>query len=273
MSTILDQILLETRERIRQSKRRLPVSALEARPAFRGPIRPLGSRLRKAPAPAIIAECKRASPSEGPICERFDPAAISRSYERHGAAAISVLTEPNHFQGTLEDLAAVRTAVNVPILRKDFIVDPYQLVEARAFGADAVLLIAAALEPSLLADLHHDARSLGLEVIVEVHAEEELDHLDLDAIGIFGVNHRDLKTLTIDLTASARIFGLLPPRVLRVAESGISTPGELARLVADGADAFLVGTSLMMSPDPGVALETLRRDAATAIAEKQRVAP
>ncbi|NNF58071.1 MAG: indole-3-glycerol phosphate synthase TrpC [Rhodothermaceae bacterium] len=271
MATILDQILTDTRERVAQAKRRVPVDDLEARPAFHAPTLSLATALRRAGGPAIIAECKQASPSEGVIRAEYAPTEIAIAYKNNAAAALSVLTEPDHFQGSLDDLATVRATVDLPILRKDFIVDEYQLFEARAYGADAVLLIAAALDPAQLRDLHDAATDLGLSVLVEVHDETEVDTLDLDPIGLLGVNHRDLKTFEIDLSKSARIFARLPERIVRVAESGLHTADDLARLTDHGAEAFLIGTAFMRATDPGRALAALRRETAVALAEQQRL--
>ena len=272
MSTILDTILADTRDRVAHAKRRVPEEDLRDRPAFHAPTLSLAKALCRSGSPAIIAECKKASPSEGPIRSEYDPAAIGRAYKNGAAAALSVLTEPAHFGGSLNDLAAVRAAVDLPLLRKDFLVDPYQLIEARAYGADAVLLIAAALEPAALHDLHDAAEALGLSVLVEVHNEQEAGALDLDRVAILGVNHRDLRTFEIDLSLSPRIFGAVPERIVKVAESGLSSPADLADLSAHGVDGFLIGTAFMKARDPGLALTTLRRETAVALAEGQRVA-
>ncbi len=264
--TILDTILDDTRRLVAERKAVVPAAALEKRAAFHAPTLSLARALRRPDGPAYVAECKRASPSEGVIRREYDPAAIARQYKQAAAAAVSVLTEPAHFRGSLDDLAAVRHAVDVPVLRKDFVVDEYQLVEARAFGADAVLLIATALDAPRLADLLAAARELGLGVLVEVYAEDELDKLDLDAVDVLGVNSRDLKTFEVDLGRAGRVFDRLPERIVRVAESGIRDAEAAARLRRDGADAFLVGTHFMRQPDPGRALATLRRETALALA-------
>ena len=266
MSTLLTQILADTRALVAERQAVTPAAALMRRPAFHAPTLSLARALRRPDGPAVIAECKRASPSEGVIRREYDPAAIARAYKQAAAAAISVLTEPTHFGGSLEHLAEVRHAVDLPILRKDFVVDEYQLVEARAFGADAVLLIAAALAPARLAELLDAARQLGLGVLVEVHDDAEVDALDLDAVDVLGVNSRDLRTFEVDLGRAERIFARLPERVVRVAESGIRTAEAAARLRRAGADAFLVGTHLMRQPDPGRALAALRRETAVALA-------
>jgi indole-3-glycerol phosphate synthase len=187
----------------------------------------------------------------------YDPVAIATAYEHAGAAAISVLTEPTFFDGELSHLEAVRAAVSVPLLRKDFIVSSYQILEARAAGADAILLIVAALSDADLIDLRRAAEASGLDVLVEAHDEDELQRaLDAGA-GIVGVNNRNLRTLEVDLAASARLAARIPREVLAVAESGLRTHDDIDRLRALGYRAFLVGEQLMSAPDPGAALAAL----------------
>ena len=266
MATILDTILDDTRRLVAERKAVTPAAALMRRPAFHAPTLSLARSLRRPDGPAFIAECKRASPSEGVIRQEYHPAEVARAYRQAAAAALSVLTEPTHFRGSLEHLAEVRHAVDIPLLRKDFVVDTYQLVEARAYGADAVLLIAAALDPVCLGDLLGAARDLDLGVLVEVHDDVEVDALDLDRIDVLGVNSRDLKTFEVDLGRAERIFSRLPDRVVRVAESGIRDAEAAARLRRAGADAFLVGTHFMRQADPGRALAALRRETALELA-------
>ncbi|WP_412062507.1 indole-3-glycerol phosphate synthase TrpC [Rubrivirga sp. IMCC45206] len=273
MATILDAILADTRALVADRKTLVPAAALERRPAFHAPTLSLARALRRPDGPAFIAECKRASPSEGTIRAEYHPAEIARSYKNAAAAAISILTEPAHFGGSLDDLVTVRQSVDLPVLRKDFVVDGYQLIEARAYGADAVLLIAAALDPAELADLLAQAGELGLGVLVEVHDPAEVDALDLDAVDVLGVNSRDLRTFDVDLGRAERVFADLPDRIVRVAESGIRTPADAARLRAAGADAFLVGTHFMRQPDPGRALAALRRETAVLIAQQPTPRP
>ena len=265
---ILHQIVAETRQRVAERRAVTPTEALRQRAPFHAPTLPLARALRRPDGPAFVAECKAASPSEGTLRRPYDPAAIARAYKTAAAAAVSVLTEPAHFGGALDHLLAVRHAVDLPVVRKDFVVDAYQLDEARAFGADAVLLIAAALDPAELHDLHDAARALGLSALVEVHSESELEALDLDRINVVGVNHRDLGTFEIDLGLSERLFPHVPARIVRVAESGLRSGADCARLAAAGADAFLVGTAFMRQPDPGRALAALRRETAIALAER-----
>jgi indole-3-glycerol phosphate synthase len=205
----------------------------------------------------VIAECKRRSPSRGVIRANYDPASIASGYESAGAAAISVLTEPTFFDGSLAHLEAVRSIVQVPLLRKDFIVSEYQLLEARAAGADAVLLIVAALAPAELRTLHDRAASLELDVLVEVHQAPELT-IALDAgADIVGINNRNLRTLAVDVHASEELIAAMPAGVIAVSESGLKTADDLVRLRALGYQAFLIGERFMGEPDPGAALRAL----------------
>ncbi len=213
----------------------------------------------------VIAECKRRSPSRGVLREVYDPAAIARGYAEAGAAAISVLTEPTFFDGALDHLEAVRAAVDVPLLRKDFIVSEYQMLEAKAAGADAVLMIVAALQPGELASLIGCAKLLGLDALVEVHDEDEMA-IALDAgARIVGVNNRNLRTLAVDVEASTRLIGLIPEDVVAVSESGLRTAEDLLRLQALGYRAFLMGERFMVEPDPGLALGALLQGCAATV--------
>ena len=205
----------------------------------------------------VIAECKRRSPSRGVLRASYDPAGIARGYERHKAAAISVLTEPTFFDGSLEHLAAVRGATTLPILRKDFIVDPYQIFEARAAGADAVLLIVAALSPAELKSLHACAVDAGLDVVVEVHGVDELPAALAAGARIVGVNNRNLRTLAVNTDVSEQFVELLPKDIVAVAESGLRTREDLLQLRGAGYHAFLVGERFMTADDPGQALGEL----------------
>ncbi len=212
----------------------------------------------------VIGECKRRSPSRGVLRRDYDPAAIARAYADGGAAAISVLTEPTFFDGSLDHLAAVRAAVSVPILRKDFIVSEYQLHEARAAGADAVLLIVAALRPVELKVLHDHAQALGLDVLVEVHEEKELA-IAIDAgARIIGVNNRSLRTLSVDMRASEALVASIPGDVIAISESGLSTADDIVRLRQLGYRAFLIGERFMTAQDPGAELAALLKVATTA---------
>jgi indole-3-glycerol phosphate synthase len=263
--TILDRIVVDTRELVRSRKREIPVTRLEALSGFGRSTRPLEDALRGGGL-AFIAEVKRASPSRGIIRADFRPVDIARRYEENGAAAISVVTEPLHFDGSLEVLSSVREAVSLPLLRKDFVIDFYQLYEARAHGADAVLLIAAVLDRNELSEMMHAARELDLSVLVEVYDLHELDRIDFDAVSILGVNNRDLRTFEVDIEHSIRVFARAPESVVRVSESGLGAPGELKHLLENGIDAVLIGETFMRADDPGQALAELR----TAVAAVQK---
>lgn len=214
-----------------------------------------------APGMRVIAECKRRSPSRGVLRADYDPAAIARQYAEAGAAAISVLTEPTFFDGALAHLDAVRGAVDVPLLRKDFIVDHFQLLEARASGADAVLLIVAALDDRALGELTRGARALDLDVLVEVHDEAELDRAVASGADLIGVNNRNLRTLAVDVNASVRLAARMPSGILAVAESGLKSGEDLRRLRDVGYRAFLIGERFMTAADPGKALADLLAEA------------
>ena len=205
----------------------------------------------------IIAECKRRSPARGVLARTYEPAAIARSYERAGAAAVSVLTEPTFFDGALAHLEAVRTAVSLPLLRKDFVLDQYQIYEACAAGADAVLLIAAMLDDEALRHLARCAEGLGLAALVEVHSKRELDAAADAGADIIGVNSRDLRTLAVDLRVCDALVADAPPGAVMVAESGIRSRGDIDRLARAGYRAHLIGERLMAEPDPGAALAAL----------------
>ena len=205
----------------------------------------------------VIAECKRRSPSRGVLAVNYDPVAIARQYEAGGAAAISVLTEPTFFDGALEHLSAVRQAVTLPLLRKDFIVDEYQLLEARANGADAALLIVAALEQMDLVRLQRCAQDLGLAVLVEVHDEDELTRAIDSGARIIGVNNRNLRTLAVDVAASRRLGARIPPEVIGVSESGLKSHADLEELAGQGYRAFLIGERFMTAASPAAAIAEL----------------
>jgi indole-3-glycerol phosphate synthase len=264
--TFLATILASTRATLAAAKADVPVADLERRAAEHHP-RGWAAALRchAATGTAVIAEIKKASPSKGLIRSAFDPAWLARRYRAGGAAALSVLTDEPFFQGSLRNLEMASSATPLPCLRKDFIVDEYQIVEARARRADAILLIAAALDNSELKRLAAAARSLTLDVLVEVHTAQELDRV-LDALGdtgaeAIGVNNRDLKTFEVSAETSLALVDRIPASVVRVTESGISTHEDIVRLRKAGFDAFLIGESLMRQPDPGVALADLLKGA------------
>ena len=257
--TILDTIIARTREDLPPRKRDTPVKRLRERIKALPPPLPFASALRR-PAgekPRIIAEVKKASPSKGLIRADFQPAALAARMARCGAAAISCLTEPHWFQGDIAYLDAIRTRVCVPVLRKDFIVDPYQLLEARAHGASAALLIAAALESAQYAALLHTALELGLGILTEVHNERELEMVLPHHPSVIGVNSRDLNTFAVDLSVTAQLLAKIPGDTVKVAESGIRTASDINSLVAAGADTFLIGETLMRHSDPGAVLTEL----------------
>lgn len=219
-------------------------------------VRPFAESLRQRQ-PAIIAEIKKASPSKGVMQPDFHPAFLGHAYEQGGAACLSVLTDKDYFQGSLLDLEAARAATNLPVLRKDFILDRVQIFESAAHGADAVLLIAAILDLAALTNLRELASSLGLASLVEIHDADELSKAIDSGAEILGVNNRNLQTFEVSLSTSIRLSALLPAGALRVSESGISTRGDIDLLRAAGYDAFLIGESLMVSPDAAAALRAL----------------
>jgi indole-3-glycerol phosphate synthase len=255
---VLAAILAATRAVVESRKATCPLERLAAAAADRRPDGGrLVERLARPQSLNVIAECKRRSPSRGVLRADYDAAAIAARYEASGAAAISVLTEPTFFDGSLDDLDGVSRRVSLPVLRKDFVIDEYQLVEARAAGADAVLLIVAALDDGRLRALHEGARALGLAVLVEVHAREELDRALALSPALVGVNSRDLRTLRVNSAAALDLVDAIPDDVVVVAESGLSCHDDLRRFRDRGCDAFLVGERLVSSPDPGQALEEL----------------
>jgi indole-3-glycerol phosphate synthase len=255
---LLQTIVAATRRITALRQAREPRETLERRAASR---EPRGSAFEAAlgrPGQVnVIAECKRRSPSRGVLAPDYDPVAIARRYASAGAAAISVLTEPTFFDGALEHLAAVRAAVATPLLRKDFIVDEYQVLEARANGADAVLLIVAALEQADLVRLQQFAWQHGLATLVEVHDEEELARAVGSGARVIGVNNRNLRTLAVDVDASYRLAARLPAGVIGVSESGLKTRVDVERLTAAGYKAFLIGERFMTDPDPVAAIAQL----------------
>ena len=258
MSDILQRILAAKRREVDEAKSRVPLAQL--REAAAGPARGFEKSLRakvNAGKPAVIAEIKRASPSKGLIRADFDPARIARSYEANGAACLSVLTDREFFGGSADDLRAARGACSLPVLRKDFIVDPYQLHESRAWGADCVLLIVAALPQAQLRSLEDEAFSLGLDVLVECHDAAEL----AIALGLhsplIGINNRDLRTFDTRLETTLALVESIPPERLLVTESGIAKPDDVATLKNAKVSAYLVGSAFMAADDPGSELSRL----------------
>ena len=254
--SVLDEILVGVRADLAERQEQVPLEAVKERAARA--VAPLDAyaRLRRAGV-AVIAEVKRHSPSVGSLADIADPAALAREYEAGGAAVISVLTERHRFHGSLDDLVAVRSQVDVPVLRKDFVVSPYQVWEARAHGADVVLLIVAALDQNVLVALLERTESLGMTALVEVHDEEEARRAVDAGARVVGVNARDLRTLTVDRDTFARVAPLLPDGTVKVAESGVRGPRDLLAYAAAGADAVLVGEGLVTTADPRQAVADL----------------
>lgn len=253
--TVLDRILATKRGEVAELARRR--SELSDRVRDLPPARPFASALRRDSEVAVLAEIKRRSPSAGPIRPGAVPADVARGYLQGGAAALSVLTDREYFGGSLEVLEEVRAAVDLPLLRKDFVIDPLQVWEARVAGADALLLIVRALEPALLEDLQALAEETGLDTLVEVHDQAELDLALRIGARVVGVNNRDLATFTTDLSLSERLAAGVSREVTLVAESGIRDAGDVRRLGESGVDAVLVGESLMRQPDLAAAVDAL----------------
>jgi indole-3-glycerol phosphate synthase len=254
--SVLDDIVVGVREDLAARQQRTSPADLRAALTDVDPPRDPMPHLR-APGSSVIAEVKRRSPSKGDLAAITDPAGLARQYAAGGAAAISVLTEERRFGGSLDDLRAVRAAVGIPLLRKDFMVEPYQVLEARAAGADLVLLIVAALDDDTLRRLHDQARELGMAVLVEVHDESEAERAVALGAELVGVNARDLRTLAIDQDVFGRLAPLIPDDRVKVAESGIFGAVDVERHVAEGADAVLVGEALVKDGDPEGAVRAM----------------
>jgi indole-3-glycerol phosphate synthase len=258
MSVRLDDLVQATRDAIERRKRERPLSELEREVAARGEGRPFMEALSH-PGTSLVAEHKRRSPSAGVIREGSSVTEIVTAYEQGGAAAISVLTEEAHFGGSLEDLYEARAATQLPILRKDFCVDLYQIYETKLAGADAVLLVVGSLRADELERLHAEAQALDLDAIVEVHEEEELDRaLELD-VDVIGINNRNLEDFSVDIQTTVDLLAAVPVGKIVVSESGIRSRAEIEELERVGVDAVLIGESLMRAPDPAAAVRELTR--------------
>lgn len=252
---ILEKIVETKKEELEAAKRFMPKSMLIDRPLFHGPQHSVSDAIRSGKTSGIIAEFKRRSPSKGWINEFANPAEVAVGYAAAGAAAISVLTDTRYFGGSLTDLLVVRDAVGVPVLRKDFTIDAYQLYEAKANGADLILLIAAILSPAQVKELAEEAHSIGLEVLLEIHDEQEVLHV-CPAADLVGVNNRNLKNFEVNIEHSIRLQNMLPGHTIRVAESGIHSVETARQLLDSGFDALLMGEYFMKQPDPAVAFAT-----------------
>ena len=260
MSDILQRIVAVKREEVDAARRRRSLPSLRADAQARRDPRGFSAALRTklaAGRPAVIAEIKKASPSKGVLREHFVPAEIAASYERGGAACLSVLTDEKFFQGCPAFLEEARDACTLPVLRKDFIVDPYQVFEARAMGADCILLIVACLDDALMTDLEAQAQALAMDVLVEVHDAAELERALRLKTPLVGINNRNLRSFEVSLDTTLTLLPALPPERLLVTESGILTPADVQRMRAAGVNAFLVGEAFMRAPDPGAALAGL----------------
>jgi indole-3-glycerol phosphate synthase len=257
MASILDEIVAAKRKEVEASRKRLPLDELEVQAESAPPVRDFRAALAGPGPIALIAEVKKASPSAQVIRADFDPIAIARTYQAHGAACLSVLTDAPYFQGHLSYLARIRASVAIPLLRKDFIIDEYQVVEARLAGADAVLLIAEILDDRQLDALHACIKRLGMAALVEFHNEANLARVLEVGADLIGINNRDLARFATDLDLTFRLRDKIPPDVVLVSESGIRTRSDVERLEAAGVSAILVGETLMRADDIGLAVERL----------------
>jgi indole-3-glycerol phosphate synthase len=264
VASVLDEIVAVKREHVAACRARVPLSEVESHARAAGPVRPFADALaaRAADGYGIICEIKKASPSKGLIRADFDPPALARAYREGGAACLSVLTDTPYFQGEDAHLSAARAAVDIPVLRKDFMVDPYQVAEARALGADCILIIMAALTDAAAAELMAAARHYGMDALVEVHDQEEMERAAALQPRLVGINNRNLKTLSVDLATTEKLAPLAPPGALLVCESGLSSRADLDRMARVGARCFLIGESFMRQPDVTAAVRRMLQPAA-----------
>ena len=249
---ILDNIISVKKEEVREKKALVPVSELKNFPYFKSACNSLVSQLLMEGSTGIIAEFKRKSPSKGIINDQVQIGPVVESYDAHGAAGISILTDENFFVGSNDDVMYARSIVQVPILRKDFVIDEYQLIEAKAIGASVILLIAACLSPQRVQELALFAKKLGLEVLLEIHDDTELQHI-CEEVDIVGVNNRDLKTFTVDVQRSIELAEQIPAEKIKISESGISDVDTIIRLMDHGYKGFLIGENFMKQPEPSIA--------------------
>lgn len=255
---ILDTIIARKKEEVAVQKSLVSESALKQMPFYKAPVLSMSSYLTMPGKTGIIAEFKRKSPSKGIINDSATVEAVTAAYSAHGASGLSVLTDTDFFGGSLQDLTAA-TIHETPILRKDFMVDPYQIIEAKAYGAEVILLIAACLSPLQVKELASVAKDIGLEVLLEIHTQQELGHV-CDAVDMVGINNRNLKTFEVDLAHSIALAKMLPAHLPKIAESGISQVSTILELKKEGFDGFLIGENFMKTPDPAAAFAAFVAD-------------
>ena len=255
---ILDTIIARKKEEVAVQKSLVSESALRQMPFYKAPVLSMSSYLTMPGKTGIIAEFKRKSPSKGIINDSATVEAVTAAYTAHGASGLSVLTDTDFFGGSLQDLTAA-TIHETPILRKDFMVDPYQIIEAKAYGAEVILLIAACLSPLQVKELASVAKDIGLEVLLEIHTQQELGHV-CDAVDMVGINNRNLKTFEVDLAHSIALAKMLPAHLPKIAESGISQVSTILELKKEGFNGFLIGENFMKTPDPAAAFAAFVAD-------------
>ncbi len=253
--TILEKIIAQKTVEVEQAKATVPFTELEQKPLFTRPCRSLHDSIHDPKKNGIIAEYKRASPSKGIINDRASVTDVVLGYQEAGVSAVSVLTDNPFFKGSLDDLVAARAALTIPLLRKEFIIDEYQIVEAKAHGADIILLIAAVLDATQIKDLSESAKSLGLSVLLEVHNRQELERSMMDSVDAIGVNNRNLNDFSVSLDHSLELVDLIPERFVKVSESGISDPDTIRQLRGVGFEGFLIGENFMKTADPTKAVK------------------